>query len=582
MDASGSVWVADEFSNTVAAIDPGTNTIARIVPVGATAASLATEGDGLWLAVGASATDHRGGTLTVSSAGDAPVSLDPAVAYDDVGLQILSITGDGLLAYKKIGGPDGASLVPDLAAALPDVSADGLTYRFPLRAGMRYSTGEPVRPEDFRRAIERSLELHPAANLLGAIDGADACAKERSRCDLSDSVVTADESVTFHLARQDPDLPFKLALPFAFPVPADTASEDQGLNPLPATGPYMVGRAGSDGIELVRNPTFEQWSGAAQPDGFVDAISWRFTEDLASAFDRLRAGALDVMMDAPRPPDLSALRAAHPEQVVSWAGPFTLFVGFDVLKPPFDDVRVRQALNDALDRRHVVDLLGGSSTQRLTCQILPPNFQGFAPYCPYTLDPGSGVWTAPNVDRARTLIREAGAEGTQITASVTDAGLPTGAIQTMQYVVEVLDGLGLDAKLEVEHDGQAYFDAIYPPTPAGEPGHPNVYLSGWTSDYPGAGNWIAPQFSCDPMGIGNSSGWCSKTLDAQIDAALRLGQSDPGAASRAWTEIEHKLVDGAAQATLTNPVITRAVSARTENVQLHPQWGMLLSRLWVQ
>jgi ABC-type transport system substrate-binding protein len=87
---------------------------------------------------------------------------------------------------------------------------------------------------------------------------------------------------------------------------------------------------------------------------------------------------------------------------------------------------------------------------------------------------------------------------------------------------------------------------------------------------------------CGEQGDSNQSGWCSETLDAQIDEALLLYASDPAAANRAWADIEHELVEGAAQATLTNPVTTHAVSARVGNVQVNSQWGILLSRLWVQ
>ena len=130
--------------------------------MGSAAISLAADGDDLWLATGASATEHRGGTLVVSSPDEAPLSLDPAfVVYaDDAGGQILSITNDGLLSFKKVGGAEGATLVPDLASALPEVSANRLSYRFPLREGVRYSTGDPVRPEDFRYAIERGISIN--------------------------------------------------------------------------------------------------------------------------------------------------------------------------------------------------------------------------------------------------------------------------------------------------------------------------------------------------------------------------------------------------------------------------------------
>lgn len=586
--ASGALWVGNELEDTIVGIDPTTNDVRQTVPVGAAVASLSTDEDGLWLAVGTSATEHRGGTLRVSSQERGPDSLDPAIVYASEGWRILTITNDGLLAYKKVGGPDGATLVPDLASALPDVSPDGLTYRFPLRHGITYSTGEPIRPEDYRRAIERTLALHEAGYLLVAIEGADAClAAAPADCDLSEGISVDEEAITFHLSTPDPDIPFKLALPFAFPVPADTPAEDQGLEPLPATGPYVVTDAGRSGVELERNPAFEEWSAAAQPEGFVDAISWRFDEPLADAFLRLQDGALDVMISEPGPQDLAILRSTHPDQVLSGAAPSTLFVGFDTVKPPFDDERLRRAVSYAIDRGHLVDLLGGPTIQRQTCQILPPNYQGFEPYCPFTLEPDNIVWSAPDTDRAKALIEEAGAAGTPVDVLVGDEGLPPGAVEAMEYVTDVLAEIGLEPELEIMHS-DAYFGRILPPaggapgTFAGTPRHPHVFLSGWIADYLGARNFIEPQFACGEAGFANGHGWCDGTLDDRMDEAAALQVTDPGAANRAWGEIEHQLVDAAVQAPITNPLFTHAVSDRAENVQLHPQWGLMLSLIWVQ
>jgi peptide/nickel transport system substrate-binding protein len=585
--AAGALWVANEFDAAVVSIDPETNDVSEPVPVGGAAVSLAGDEEGLWVAVGASATAHRGGTLQVSSTFQAPGSLDPAVSYETDGWRILTITNDGLLAYRKVGGPGGATLVPDLASALPDVSADGLTYRFPLREGIRYSNGDPVRPEDFRRAIERSLVLHDAGALLGSIEGSDACSPEDPEsCDLSGSIDVDHEAVTFHLATPDPELPLKLAMPFAYPVPADTPAEDQGLRPLPATGPYAIVEANQERIELARNPRFREWSAAAQPEGFVDAITWRFEETVVEAFDGLERGEVDVMLETPDAEDLAGLRAEHPDQIVAWPGAFTLYVGFDVVKPPFDDERVRQALNYAIDRQHVVDPLGDPTTQRLTCQILPPNLPGFAPFCPYTAGPEAGAWSAPDMERARALIDEAGVAGERVAVSA--AEVQPGAVEVMRYVVGVLEELGLRPELDVVRDIERYFDGINPAspdgfgTPAGTPEHPHVFISGWLSDYLGAGNFVEPQFACGAKGFANTSGWCSRSLDAQIDEALLLTTSDPGGANRAWAEIDRQLVEAAVQAPVTNPVFTHAVSARVENVQVHPQWGLLLSLMWVR
>jgi peptide/nickel transport system substrate-binding protein len=168
-------------------------------------------------------------------------------------------------------------------------------------------------------------------------------------------------------------------------------------------------------------------------------------ENLAATFDGLEGGDVYVMLETPIPEDLATLRAEHPDRIVYWPGAFTLFVGFDVQKPPFNDERVRQALNYAIDRQHVVDLLGDPTTQRLTCQILPPNLPGYAPFCPYTADPDVGAWSAPDTERAQALIEEAGAAGQEIAVSA--AEVQPGAIKVMRHVVEVLEDLGLQPNL---------------------------------------------------------------------------------------------------------------------------------------
>ncbi len=576
--SAGLLWVASETDDSITAIDPATDRAERTLAVGGATTSLAADGDGLWLAVGASAAEHRGGTLIISASQEAFSSLDPSVVYDAFGWQILSFTNDGLMAYKRVGGPDGATLVPDLASSFPEVSSDGLTYRFPLREGIRYSTGEPVRPEDFRHGLERAISLSPdGASLFRDIDGADACAEEPSTCDLSGSIRVDASSVTIRLARPDPDLPAKLTLPFSFPIPTSVPFEEQGLDPVPATGPYMIAEAGPDGIELVRNPAFREWSASAQPDGFVDSISLSFNEPAGPAFDRLVAGEIDWMLDPPRPEDIASLQVQHPDRLVLSPNPITIYVGFDLRRSPVDDVRVRQAVNYAIDRDHLVELLGGVSSHRPTCQILPPNFQGYEPFCPYTLEPGSGRWSGPDVSKARALIEAAGVVGEEVNVWVMREDPFLGKTPpVMRYVTDVLNDIGLRAELTIK-EIDPYFGVIYG-APSRHP--PHVYLSGWATDYLGAANFIETQFRCGASA--NASGYCSDRLDARIREAKQLQQTDPAAANAAWIEIEHQLVREAVWAPLTNPLTPYAFSDRVGNVQVHPQWGLLLSRVWVR
>jgi peptide/nickel transport system substrate-binding protein len=467
------------------------------------------------------------------------------------------------------------TLVPDLAVALPEVSPDGLTYRFVLRDDIFYSTGEPVRPEDFRYGLVRAFSLNTSApGIFRAMEGASACAEEPSTCDLTDAVEIGEGSVTIHLAHPDPDLPVKLALPFASPVPAATPIEDQGLNGVPGTGPYTITGAEPKRIQLGRNDAFREWSAAAQPAGFVDKISWTFRDDPSEALDRLNVNEIDWLADAPQPQDVVSLLGAHPEQVVLAEELVTFYVGFDVSRPPFRDVRVRQAVNFAIDRDHIAELLGGPTSQSVTCQILPSSLQGYEPFCPFTLEPESDVWSDPDPARARALIEEAGATGQLIELSVmNDDPNLTGEVDAMAYVVGVLNDIGLRANLHVVKDIDEYVNAVYG-------GEPQMFLFGWGSDYPRPGDFIESQFHCgSPV---NVTHFCSHRLDRRMQEAKELQTTDPAAANSAWSEIEHDLVEASAWIPFSNHVAAYVFSARTGNVQVHPQWGLLLSRLWVQ
>ena len=133
------------------------------------------------------------------------------------------------------------------------------------------------------------------------------------------------------------------------------------------------------------------------------------------------------------------------------------------------------------------------------------------------------------------------------------------------------------AELEVVDDVADYFGVL---GAVKAPDHPEIYLAGWMADYRGAANFIQPQFGCGEYA--NSSGLCDEDLDAAIAEALALNSTGPGAANRAWIEIEHGLIEDAQQAPVVNFVVTHAVSDGTENIQVNPEWGILLSRLWVQ
>ena len=332
---------------------------------------------------------------------------------------VLHLLGDGLVAFEPIGGIN-STLVPDLATSIPTPTDGDKTYTFELRAGIRYSNGEVVAPGDFRRALERGFGMSSfVADYYGGLVGGEACENEPETCDLSEGIETYDvtRTITFHLVAPDPEFLYKLTLPPAYPVPPSVPDEEQLTSGVPGTGPYMLeAPMTSEALTLVRNPHFRVWSPAAQPDGYVDRIEWSFGVGYEAQVEAVAAGDADFALDAWISEGLAENLVRFPAQVHISSTAGTWFVVLNTEAPPFDNVEVRRAVNLALDRDRVAQIaaqvLGGGVLSPLpTCQTIPPNFPGYEPYCPYTMDPGpegEGSWTAPDLEEAQRLVDRSG------------------------------------------------------------------------------------------------------------------------------------------------------------------------------
>ena len=565
--------MSEGSKGSVAKIEPGSSSIAETIPLGSQTGHTAV-GDGvLWVSVQGSQAAHRGGTLTVWGLASNLDSLDPAVAVYTQAWDMLSLTNDGLVSFPRTGGLEGATLVPDLAQSLPEPSPDGKTYTFHLRPGITYSNGEPVRPEDFRRAIERvfsNLEADrspsPGLAYVSGIVGADACTPGRP-CDLSRGVVTDDaaDTVTFNLTEPEPDFLYRLALPFAFAVPADTPDHLTKSGFVPATGPYMV-RSYTPGKEvvLVRNPRFTP---TARPDGFADQIVWRLSSDAKQMAADLLGGRADLMFASPDPEQFSTLASSHAGQLELTPAPATWFMSLNTQAAPFDDVLVRRAVNFAVDRREIQKLIGYDTTP--TCQVMPTNFPGYAPYCPYTRSPGV-AWTAPDLQMARKLVSRSGTAGMKVVVWAT----PPFFESVGRYFTGLLNDLNYRATLKVVSGG-SYGAAIY-----GRPRRAQIAFSGWTSDYPAASGFIGALAGCSSPG--NESGFCDPAIDEGMARAERLQITDPAKAGDEWASIEHDVMDQAPWVPLVDRNWANLISRRLGNFQVSPQYGPLVDQMWVQ
>ena len=608
--STDAVWVANTLDDTASQISPDTNSVVTTVPVGKSPSGIEVTGDGVWVAneadgtlsriepgqrprtvviesvpeglvgvngdlwvsVRGTATSHRGGTLRAVSA-EPPVSLDPGAAYDFKDWQVLHILGDGLLAFEPVGGTSG-TLVPDLATSIP-TSADGRTFTFEVRPGIRYSNGEVVAPADFRRALERGFLLNTAAHndLYGGLVGGESCGRRPRTCDLSQGIETdnASGTITFHLVAPDPEFLYKLTLPFAYPVPPSTPDEEQVSAGAPGTGPYMLeAPMTSEGLTLLRNPQFHPWSQAAQPDGYADRIEWTFGMEPEAQVDAVVGGEADLSFDASLSDRFEEILVRFSAQVHTSPDATTFFWPLNTREPPFDDVDVRRAINLALDRGRVVRIFGGETAARATCQQLPPNFPGYQPYCPYTMNAGpegEGSWTAPDLGEAQQIVRRSGTAGMRVVIEYLEGCCPPAILD---YMIEMLDELGYRGSLRAVTSGE-----FYDPSNAF-----HMAPAGWAADYPAASNFVA-LLTCDSSQTPRS-GFCDPDIDAMIQRANRVQLEDPAAAGALWADIDREIVDQAPYLWLVNPIHVAFVSERVGNYQFNPQWDSLLNQLWVR
>jgi YVTN family beta-propeller protein len=567
---SGALWVAAEFGQRVVRIDPRTR---RSVPIriGNRPEGLAAVPGGVWVAVQASGTGHRGGRLVVVA--DGLDSIDPALAYNTNSFALLGVAYDGLTAFRRVGGSEGTQLVPDLAATLPLPADGGRSYTFEVRPGIRYSDGSLLRAQDFRRALERMLALgSPLLTSFPALTkvvGASGCLPGR-RCDLSRGVVVNGlESLTFRLSAPDPS--FLLSLTSLVPVPAGAPAKDVGTKPMPSTGPYAIeSYAPGREVRLVRNSHFRSWSQAARPNGYPDEIVWRIGVSPEKELREVIDGKADVLFNSVPADRVEELAARYPRRLHLIPQRASAFLFLNTRRAPFDDIRVRRALNYAIDRRKVAALHGGAAVAQPTCQVLPPTLPGYRRSCPYTVEPdASGGWKAPDLTAARRLIALSGTKGERIIVWTFPFFGKEG-----RYVVSLLRELGYRAKLKELGGLASYFRAL-DRTPSAQAG-----LAGWFEVQ--SATDVFSTLNC--RSSSNFARFCDSRIDAQVRRLAREQGSDPTAGAALAARIDRELVDRAPWVPLFTPRLADFVSERVGNYQAntYASSSVLLDQLWVR
>ncbi len=245
--------------------------------------------------------------------------------------------------------------------------------------------------------------------------------------------------------------------------------------------------------------------------------------------------------------------------------------------PPFNNLKARQAVNYAIDRNAAVKLFGGKVLAQPACQILPPGFPGYQPYCPYTKNPGA-KWSAPDLAKARELVKESGTAGQKVTIIVQDLTVDR-SIGT--YLQTVLKSIGYDASVKAISQN-IQFTYIQ-----NTKNNVQISVTQWYQDYPAASDFLNVLFGCDSFHPGSDSsvniaGFCDKAIDAKMKHALATGVSDPTAANKEWAEIDRLVTDQSPAAVLFTPKYIDFLSKRVGNYIFNAQYYWQHTLSWVQ
>ncbi|WP_426230954.1 ABC transporter substrate-binding protein [Pararhizobium sp. DWP3-4] len=457
----------------------------------------------------------QGGDIVITYKDDI-ATLDPAVGYDWVNWSMIKSLYSRLMDYTP-GTPD---LIPSLAESFT-VSPDGLTYTFKLRKGVKFTNGREVVASDVKYSIERAVDPKtqgPGAGFFGAIKGFDAVTGGTSTT--LDGIATPDDqTVVFTLSRPDATFLHVLAINFASVVPKEAVEAEAGdFGKKPVGSGTFVLKEWTIGQRLVfeRNPDY-----FVKDMPHIDKFTVEVGQEPLVALLRLQKGEVDIAGDGVPPAKFLEIKNSPEgaEIIVDGAQLHTGYITLNTKVAPFDNVKVRQALNMAINKERITRILNGRATA--ANQPLPPLMPGYdKAFTGYAFD----------VEKAKALLAEAGfPDGFETILYSTNTDPQPRIAQAIQQ-----DLAAVGVKAEVRALAQANVIAA-----GGTEGEAPMIWSGgmaWIADFPDPSNFYGPILGCSGavQGGWNWSWYCNKDLDARAIAADSM--SDPAKAGERQAE----------------------------------------------
>jgi peptide/nickel transport system substrate-binding protein len=498
-----------------------------------------------------SVTPVKGGTLHVTN-GDDVDFLDTADAYSPVSWALERVYARTLYAFQsstdttKAGTP-----APDLASGPPKVSSDGTVYTFTLRQGIKWAppVNRALKAQDFVFALTRMFDAttpssgQPYALLIkGTDEFMNGTAKTISGMQALD-----DNTVQITLKQAAGDFLSILSMGFFAPVPQEEASKYPVGSPyslhVVALGPYMLDSyLPGKSITFVRNPN---WDPSTDPlrKAWVDRIEVTEGATADAATLAIQNGDADLSLNLDPPvasltqlstdPTMKNQFTTKPNGCVEY-----MPLNVNPAAGAISNVKVRQAINYALDKESLRRTRGGPLAGSITSQILPSSQFGYVKYDLYPSTNNQG-----DVAKAKQLLADAGYPNG---LTLNYVGSSTGYGPAFTTAVQAsLARVGITLNIKTFQGFNTYYDSLLFPAKRVE--H-QIADAEWCPDYPGDGarSWFLPLFytkSILPAANNNMAEYSNPTVDAMIDAALAEQNNAKRAAD--WAALDKQIMQDA-------------------------------------
>jgi len=490
---------------------------------------------GLAISFGAQAAEiKQGGSMIVTYKDDVS-TLDPAIGYDWQNWSMIKSLFDGLMDYE----PGTTNLRKEIAEDYT-ISDDGKTFTFKLRKGVKFHNGRELTADDVKYSIERVVNpktQSPGAGFFGSIVGFEDASAGKAEA-LSGITVVDPYTIKFELSRPDATFLHVLALNFAHIVPKEEV-EKYGAD----FGKHPVGSGAFKMTEwtLGQRIVFERFKDYYNPSlPKLDQITFEVGQEPVVALLRLQNGEVDIPGDGIPPAKFIEVTKdpKFKDLIIQGGQLHTGYVTMNVKIKPFDNVKVRQAVNMAINKDRIVRIINGRAVP--ANQPLPPSMPGYAKdYKGYPYDP----------EKAKALLAEAGVgDGFETELFVANTDPQPRIAQAIQQ-----DLAAIGIKASIKSLAQANVIAA-----GGEPdGAPMIWSGGmgWIADFPDPSNFYGPILGCGGavQGGWNWSWYCNAELDKKAQEADAI--VDPARKQEReamWRDIYLKIMEDAPWAPIFN------------------------------